>query len=70
MSGKIRGLSDMTYRMVCSECEYEFAIDNPMVGEVIVCGDCALNLRIVEIDNNELTVRGELTDTAHEDWGE
>jgi hypothetical protein len=60
----------MTYRLICPECEFDSKIDNPMVDEVIVCGDCALNLRVVKIDENAQCVRAELTETSHQDWGE
>lgn len=60
----------MPYRLVCPECEFDFAIDNPLVDEVVVCGDCALNLRIVNIEESTRVVRAELTQTNHEDWGQ
>jgi lysine biosynthesis protein LysW len=60
----------MSYRCTCPECEFAFELDDPMVDEVVVCGDCALNLRIVSIDAATRAVRAELTETSHQDWGE
>lgn len=60
----------MTYRLTCPECEFDFQVDNPMVDEVVVCGDCALNLRVVSVDEAARSVRAELTETSHQDWGE
>ena len=60
----------MIYRLVCPECEYAFEIEKPLLDEVVVCGDCALNLRVVAVDEASHTVRAELTQTNHQDWGQ
>jgi lysine biosynthesis protein LysW len=60
----------MSYRLICPECEFTCQVDNPMLDEVLVCADCALNLRVIGIDETERAVRTELTETDHQDWGE
>lgn len=54
--------------VICTECEYQFKIEKPEIGEIITCYECGLNLKIIAIDNDSVKV--ELTDTEEEDWGE
>ncbi len=60
----------MIFRLACPECEFAFDLENPIVDEVIVCSDCALNLRVVSVDESSRSVCAELTLTSHEDWGQ
>jgi alpha-aminoadipate carrier protein LysW len=63
-------LSEDVIDVSCPECEYAFRIEDPQVGEVIVCGDCSLNLKVKEVDKAARTAVLELTKTRGEDWGE
>ncbi|MCL2505312.1 MAG: lysine biosynthesis protein LysW [Alphaproteobacteria bacterium] len=56
------------YKTICSECDFEFLLDEPELGEVIVCPECGLNLIIKEIEEESVVV--ELTETDIEDWGQ
>lgn len=54
----------------CSECEYQFKIDTPEIGEVISCPDCGLNLKIQELSESENIAILVLTENDSMDWGE
>lgn len=52
---------------ICPECESEVEIsDDVMVGELVECLDCGVELEVTSID--PLTV--EVAPEVEEDWGE
>lgn len=53
----------------CPECDADVeAPDDVIVGEVISCSDCGLELEVVSVDNGRLEVKP--VQIAGEDWGE
>jgi len=52
----------------CPECEFQFSVEKPMVGEVLACPDCQLNLLVTATLGTQVEV--ELTETDAEDWGQ
>ncbi|PER10580.1 lysine biosynthesis protein LysW [Bacillus cereus] len=56
------------YAIECPECEENFKIVEPELGEIIVCAECALNLQITDIKDSR--VYSVLSETDAEDWGE
>jgi len=57
-----------SFKIECPECEFTFAADDPVKGEVLPCPDCQLNLLVTKVASGVVEV--ELTDTDAEDWGE
>ena len=61
----------MTVRSItCPECEWEFSVEDPVEGEVLVCDDCSLNLIVEDVDVRSGRVRVALTQTDADDWGQ
>ncbi len=53
--------------IICPECEGEVELDaNVLLGEIIECPECGIELEVVEL--NPLTV--EVAPEVEEDWGE
>ncbi|TXT66495.1 MAG: Lysine biosynthesis protein LysW [Promethearchaeota archaeon] len=53
----------------CPACYFEFEMDeDTIVGEVIPCPDCGVDLEVKEIENGEVTA--EVAEMTDEDWGE
>ena len=53
--------------VVCIECEAELEIpDDAVIGEILECGDCGVELEITSLD--PLTI--EVAPEVEEDWGE
>ncbi|MHA1804554.1 MAG: lysine biosynthesis protein LysW [Promethearchaeota archaeon] len=53
----------------CPSCFFEFELDEgTIVGEVIPCPDCGVDLEIIEIQGDVAKV--EEAEMAEEDWGE
>ncbi|MBI4394240.1 MAG: lysine biosynthesis protein LysW [Euryarchaeota archaeon] len=50
----------------CIECGYEIATKEPVVGEIIGCPDCGVELEVV----NLTPVEFEHAPEEKEDWGE
>jgi alpha-aminoadipate carrier protein LysW len=50
----------------CTECGAGLTLTNPVVGEIIECGDCGLELEVR--NTSPLTV--EAAPEVAEDWGE
>jgi len=51
----------------CPECETEIALeDGTIIGEIIVCPDCGVDLEVISLDPIEL----DLAPMEEEDWGE
>lgn len=58
------------FNITCPECDYQYSVEEPMVGEVIKCGDCGLSFGITTIDQENKTVDLELAEVNSEDWGQ
>ena len=58
------------FAATCPECEQKFTVESPMKDEVLMCGDCGLNLRVVSVDSVAKRALLELTHTDADDWGE
>jgi len=52
---------------LCPECEASLTLNNVVVGEIIVCPDCGVDLEVVAI---EPTIELALAPKEAEDWGE
>jgi len=50
----------------CPECEAEMVLDGVIQGEIVVCGDCGVDLEVVSLD----PLRLDLAPMEEEDWGE
>ncbi len=56
-------------KATCPECYYEFEVDNEvMLGEVIECPDCGIELEVIEIKEEEVVLQK--AESEEEDWGE
>ena len=59
----------MKKKAVCPECYFEFEVgDGVIMGEVLTCEDCGVDLEIIEIGDKE--VKLQLAEVEEEDWGE
>lgn len=59
------------FKCECPSCYFEFEVDEgTIVGEVIPCPDCGVDLEIREINNEEGIVKVIIAETESEDWGE
>ncbi len=53
----------------CPECFFEFDVeDNVMIGEIVECPDCAVQLEVLEKNNGGVVF--ETAQLEEEDWGE
>ncbi len=53
----------------CPDCEAEIEIpDDVMVGEIIECSDCGLELEVEKIEANQVEIQR--LSIEKEDWGE
>ncbi|MBN1216689.1 MAG: lysine biosynthesis protein LysW [Candidatus Lokiarchaeota archaeon] len=53
----------------CPSCYYEFELDEgTIVGEIVTCSDCGVDLEVTKIENEVATV--EVAEKTEEDWGE
>ena len=53
----------------CVECDVEFEVpDDVVVGEVLSCPDCGLELEVTEIKGDNVKVK--VLQVSGEDWGE
>jgi len=51
----------------CPECAAEVSLDeNTMVGEILVCPDCGVDLEVTSLDPAAI----DLAPMEQEDWGE
>jgi alpha-aminoadipate carrier protein LysW len=56
-------------KATCAECYFEFEVDNEvMMGEIIECPDCGVELEVIELKDNEVVVQK--AEMEEEDWGE
>ena len=54
---------------LCPDCEAEIEVpDDAMIGEIVSCPDCGLDLEVVEIDKSTMAL--ERISIEKEDWGE
>ncbi|MFX1451771.1 MAG: lysine biosynthesis protein LysW [Promethearchaeota archaeon] len=59
----------MKKKAVCPECYFEFEVDDAVImGEVLTCDDCGVDLEVIEIGDKE--VKLQLAEVEEEDWGE
>ncbi|MHA1380543.1 MAG: lysine biosynthesis protein LysW [Candidatus Helarchaeota archaeon] len=59
----------MKKKAVCPECFFEFEVDDGVImGEVLTCDDCGVDLEVIEIGDKE--VKLQLAEVEEEDWGE
>ena len=53
--------------VVCPECDAEITLEaGTEVGEIIVCGDCGVDLEVTSLDPAEV----QAAPMEQEDWGE
>jgi alpha-aminoadipate/glutamate carrier protein LysW len=53
--------------VTCTECSAEITLDTgTVVGEIIVCPDCGVDLEVTSLDPAEV----QLAPMEQEDWGE
>ncbi|MHA1339769.1 MAG: hypothetical protein ACTSRZ_06575 [Promethearchaeota archaeon] len=58
----------MAKKCECPACYFEFDVDDKViVGEVITCPDCGVDLEVLEISDS---VKTQVAEVAEEDWGE
>jgi alpha-aminoadipate carrier protein LysW len=50
----------------CPECDAEISLNNVVIGEILVCADCGVDLEVVSLDPPEV----QLAPMEEEDWGE
>ena len=56
-------------KVVCPDCSAEFnTADDVMVGEIVSCPDCGLDLEVVKIEGSNVEL--ERIAIEKEDWGE
>ncbi len=50
----------------CPECARQWELGDVMIGELVPCPDCGVDLEVVSLDPQEV----ELAPEIEEDWGE
>ncbi len=50
----------------CPECDAIISLDSVVLGEIVVCSDCGVDLEVTNLNPPEL----ELAPMEEEDWGE
>ncbi|MEJ5314506.1 MULTISPECIES: lysine biosynthesis protein LysW [Anaerolinea] len=50
----------------CPECDAPISLEDVMIGEILVCPDCGVDLEVLSIDPPQV----ELAPMEEEDWGE
>jgi alpha-aminoadipate carrier protein LysW len=54
---------------LCPDCEAEIEVPaDAMIGEIVSCPDCGLDLEVVEVDESKMAL--ERISIEKEDWGE
>jgi alpha-aminoadipate carrier protein LysW len=51
---------------MCTECGADLEVGGVVVGEILQCGDCGVELEVLSVEPIELG----LAPTEEEDWGE
>ena len=52
----------------CPECNFQVSREGPREGEVLECGDCGVELEILQVANGSIEL--EVAPNTEEDWGE
>lgn len=56
-------------KLECPACFFEFELDDgTIVGEVVPCPDCGVDLEITKLDGEK--AEAQEAEIAEEDWGE
>jgi alpha-aminoadipate carrier protein LysW len=50
----------------CPECDAVIDLENVVLGEIVVCSDCGVDLEVTNLDPLEV----QLAPMEEEDWGE
>ncbi len=50
----------------CPECDAEIDLENVVLGEIVVCSDCGVDLEVTNLHPLEV----QLAPMEEEDWGE
>jgi alpha-aminoadipate/glutamate carrier protein LysW len=56
----------MSSEILCPECEGTLELNGVMVGEIVPCPQCGVELEVISLDPPQV----ELAPTEAEDWGE
>lgn len=51
---------------LCPECDAEISLDGVVLGEIVVCPDCGVDLEVTSLNPPEVA----LAPMEEEDWGE
>ena len=54
-------------KVKCLTCDASFETEKPVIGEIIDCPDCGLNLIVKSLNNG---IKLEIVSEEEEDWGE
>ncbi len=52
----------------CLECDLEIELEDVLIGEIIECPDCGVELEVIDIQKNEVSVA--VAESEEEDWGQ
>ncbi|WP_456476469.1 lysine biosynthesis protein LysW [Oceanithermus sp.] len=52
--------------VTCPECGVSLTLENPELGELLICDDCGAELEVVSVE----PLKVELAPEEAEDWGE
>jgi alpha-aminoadipate/glutamate carrier protein LysW len=55
-----------TYNVQCIECDADIELIDPIVGEIVVCPECGVDLEVMVLDPITIAV----APMEQEDWGE
>ena len=58
----------MKVMAVCPECDARIELEDPVVREVIECGECGVELEIESIEGEKVNLV--VAELQGEDWGE
>ncbi len=56
----------MSQEVLCPECEGSISLEGVMVGEILPCAFCGVELEVTSLEPPEV----QLAPTEEEDWGE
>jgi alpha-aminoadipate carrier protein LysW len=56
----------VTLKATCPECEAEIVMNDAVLGEIVVCPDCGVDLEVISFKPLKL----DLAPMEEEDWGE
>jgi len=61
--------NEIMAKVICPDCEAEFEAPNDvMIGEIISCPDCGLDLEVINVEKNAVELQRIAIEK--EDWGE